>query len=117
MIVVATLAYETHTGQDVDLETYLPLLIPMGLGGLLKHGLDVGAGRRRANGAANGALYQPPPPPREPAPQDYGAAMRPGPDRAPAQAPQAAPPAAITKTDLNNAIQSAVAQALKQSRR
>lgn len=116
MIVVATLAYETHTGIDVDLETYLPLLIPMGLGGLLKHGLDVGAGRRRANGAgggANGAFYQPPPP-REPAPQDFGAAMRPGPDRAPAQA---APEPALTKTDLNNAVQRAVAQALKQSRR
>lgn len=108
-LVVAVLAYETHTGVDVDLETYLPLLIPLGLGGLLKHGIDVGSGRRRANGAGAGALSYAQATPQQPPPPPQGAPLGGG-----AAAPAAA--AGLSKTELNNAIQKAVAAALKQGR-
>ena len=105
-LVVAVLAYETHTGVDVDLETYLPLLIPLGLGGLLKHGIDVGSGRRRANGAGGALAYaQAPPQPPPAAPQ--GAPLGATPATSPATSSQ------VSKTELNNAIQAAVAAALR----
>ncbi len=34
VIVIGTLGYEAYTGDTLDLETYLPILIAMGVGGV-----------------------------------------------------------------------------------
>ena len=106
LIVVGCLAWETYSGQDVDLETYLPLLIPMGLGGLAKHALDAKAGRLAPRGPEGGAPLG-------------GAAVVPS-AGAPVQEPPPAPPepeptVALSKTELNNLIQGAIAQGMRQN--
>lgn len=103
-LIVAVIVFETHTGQDVDLESYLPVLIPLGMGGLAKHGIDVAAGRRRGGAPAMSV----------PVDRGYEAAGAP---MVRTEAPPPAPPPAagsVDSTALHNIVQKAVSSALKQ---